>query len=155
MFTFIILFSVISVLMTPAMFFYKSYSAIPDNVVKPYARLSLGNMGYSTTQCTSVLYSLGKIPLSCPKGTNINAVTQFGINTAGASKTSCINNKESVCSKSLDPAFETKIKSYCSGENAEVCSFGIIPDDLFLDLKTTDAKCTADEALLFVQYTCT
>jgi hypothetical protein len=49
MFTFIILFSVLTVLMIPAMVFYSSYSAIPVNVIKPYARLSLGNMGYSTT----------------------------------------------------------------------------------------------------------
>jgi hypothetical protein len=103
MFTFIILFSVLTVLMIPAMVFYTSYNAIPGNVLKPYARLSLGNMGYSTTQCTSVLYGLSKIPLSCPTGTAITDVTQFGINNIGTSKTSCIDKKDGLCSKYLDP----------------------------------------------------
>jgi hypothetical protein len=155
MFTLMILFSVLSVLMIPAMIFYSSYDAIPSNVVKPYARLSLGNMGYSTTQCTSVLYGLGKIPLSCPTGTYITDVTQFGINDVGTSKTSCIDNKEGTCSKYMDAEFETKIRTYCRGENAEVCSFDVVESELFTNQTTIPAACNAEDALLFVQYTCT
>ncbi len=98
MFTFIIMFSVLTVVMIPAMVFYSSYNAIPANILKPYARLSLGNMGYSSSQCTSVIYGLGLIPLSCPTGTSITTVPHFGINNIGAPKTSCIANKDGLCS---------------------------------------------------------
>jgi hypothetical protein len=49
MFILIILFSVISIIMIPAMSIYKSHNGIAIPV--GYAKMSLGNLGYSSTQC--------------------------------------------------------------------------------------------------------
>jgi len=58
--TFIFLFSILSLLMLPAMLTYKSH----EGILKPmmFAKLSLGNMGYSTSQCTSIPLGVGVLP---------------------------------------------------------------------------------------------
>lgn len=153
MFTFIILFSILTVLMIPSMVFYKGHGAIKNP--KGYSALSLGNMGYASAQCTSVPYELGKIPLTCPYGT-ISEIRSFGINpgTRTAVKDACVETEDNkICIDSLDPNFKNNIKSFCTGDKADTCSFDINNDDLVLPGKTLDATCTTN-ALLFVQYTC-
>lgn len=44
-----ILFSILSIIMLPAIFIYKSHSAIANPA--GFSNLSLGNMGYSGTKC--------------------------------------------------------------------------------------------------------
>jgi hypothetical protein len=93
MMTSIILFSVLSVLMAPAIFYYKSFNGIQEP--KSLVQYSLGNMGYSTMQCLSVPFDLGKIPLFCPYGA-INEVRHIGINPdiPSASKDACMETSE-------------------------------------------------------------
>ena len=64
--TFIWLFSLLTLFMIPAFYFYNSY----DGIQKPIglAKLSLGNMGYSSSQCSSIPTSLDKLYIQCPFG---------------------------------------------------------------------------------------
>jgi hypothetical protein len=50
--TMIILFIVLSIIISPAFFFFKSYNGIDKSLAKPYVTYSLGNMGYATTECS-------------------------------------------------------------------------------------------------------
>jgi hypothetical protein len=67
MFTMFMLFALMSVIMLPAMMFYKGRGGLPD--AKGFAaRYSLGNFGYSSSQCRSVPFTLGAIRVECPFG---------------------------------------------------------------------------------------
>lgn len=56
MFVLMMLFAVLTLIMLPVIYIYKGHNAI----VKPasFSNLSLGNMGYSSTQCQRVPYDL-------------------------------------------------------------------------------------------------
>lgn len=68
----IILFTVISLLMAPAMYFYSSYDGY-NGAAKGYSKLSLGNLGYSSTQCQISPWDLKQLNIFCPYG-NIGSV---------------------------------------------------------------------------------
>lgn len=50
MFTLILLFSFLTIVLSPAFVYFKKYDAI--QLKKPYVQYSLGNMGYSSSQCS-------------------------------------------------------------------------------------------------------
>lgn len=67
MFTMFCLFALLSVIMIPAMVFYQNQGGLLD--AKGFAaKFSLGNFGYSSSQCQSVPFSLGAVPINCPYG---------------------------------------------------------------------------------------
>lgn len=93
MFIMICLFTVMSLLMIPAFIYYKKGGAY--TTVKSYEGLSLGNMGYSSTECTIVPLDLNKITMSCPYGI-ISKVYHIGINPSGMTdKDACTPRTES------------------------------------------------------------
>jgi hypothetical protein len=52
MWTLIIVFSVLTIIMMPAFFFFNQHGAIKGASKKPLMEYSLGNMGYSSAQCS-------------------------------------------------------------------------------------------------------
>jgi hypothetical protein len=87
MFNFIILFAFLSILMAPAMKFYsqgEGYAKVTSNL-KMGATLTLGNLGYSTTSCSSIPLGAGDSketvspPMQCLYGT-LGQVHSFGVN---------------------------------------------------------------------------
>lgn len=64
--TFVILFSFLSLLMGPAMYYYSKH----EGIINPakYSVWSIGNMGYSTSQCANIPLEVGKLSAQCPFG---------------------------------------------------------------------------------------
>ena len=76
MFTLAVLFAVLSVIMLPAMIYYNSQQGMP--VTASFSQYSLGNFGYSTSQCQVSPYSLMAIPMKCPYG-KLTTIESFGV----------------------------------------------------------------------------
>jgi hypothetical protein len=57
LFTFIILFLILTIIMFPAIMYYKQGTGITNGTM--LADYSLGNMGYSTTQCSIIPIGAG------------------------------------------------------------------------------------------------
>ncbi len=85
LFTMIIIFSILTVVMMPAFFFFQKYDGIRPAAQKSYVKYSLGNMGYSTAQCSLIPLGAGdyedsfQVPLECPFGT-FGTAYSFGVN---------------------------------------------------------------------------
>ena len=62
MWTLIIVFSVLTVIMMPAFFFFSKHGAIKGATKKPFAEYTLGNMGYSSAQCSFMPIGAGADP---------------------------------------------------------------------------------------------
>lgn len=91
MVTLIALFTFLTVLMIPTAIMYGNHEGIINPTT--YQRFSLGNMGYSSTQCQRIPYDLRKITLFCPYGfvTNIRSI---GINPEGSvDRDSCVETE--------------------------------------------------------------
>lgn len=92
--TLIMLFALLSVFMTPAIAFYRKGGAIPNPV--GYMSYTLGNMGYSHTQCQSYPFEINKITMFCSFGT-ISEIFYLGINPSGMKdKDACAPKEESM-----------------------------------------------------------
>ena len=84
-------FTLYSIALIPTMMYFMeggAYSAVPAAIKSNYLDTYLGNMGYSSVQCTSVPLSLEKISLSCPYGA-IGTFLDFGVNTSLEDKKVC------------------------------------------------------------------
>jgi hypothetical protein len=90
MFTLSVLFTVLSVIMLPAMIYYNTQQGIPE--VASFSQFSLGNFGYSTSQCQVSPYSLGSIPMKCPYG-KLTTVESFGIISETEARKDICNTK--------------------------------------------------------------
>ena len=79
LFTLIMLFSFLTIIISPAFFYFDKYNGINKNIRKPYVQYSLGNMVYTTTQCSLIPLGAGAesnnfyVPLSCPTNTSYDA----------------------------------------------------------------------------------
>jgi hypothetical protein len=70
MFTMFWLFALLSLIMLPAMTFYKGQGALNDDNKKGWAApFSLGSFGYSSNQCQIAPFQLNEIPVHCQYGT--------------------------------------------------------------------------------------
>lgn len=81
MFTMFLLFTMMSIIMVPAMIFYKDQGAIsnPKTFASP---ISIGAFGYSSTQCQVTPFQLKSLPINCPYGT-LGKVVSAGIIPGG------------------------------------------------------------------------
>jgi len=83
LFTMIIVFCILSAIMAPVAYFYSQYDAI--KIPKMMMTNSLGNMGYSSAQCSLLPLGAGpeaasiNVPIECPFG-NFGEAHSFGIN---------------------------------------------------------------------------
>jgi glucan phosphoethanolaminetransferase (alkaline phosphatase superfamily) len=57
--TMIIIFSILTIVMMPAFFFFQKYDGIRPSVQKSFVKYSLGNMGYSSAQCSLIPLGAG------------------------------------------------------------------------------------------------
>jgi hypothetical protein len=90
MFTMSALFAVLSVIMLPAMIYYNSQQGMP--VTASFSQYSLGNFGYSTSQCQVSPYSLMAIPMKCPYG-KLTTVESFGVISENEARKDICNTK--------------------------------------------------------------
>lgn len=85
------LFSVMSI---PALYAFRSYHAY-DQIplaLAGYEKLSLGNMGYSTTQCGVAKIQVGALAMTCPYG-YVGELLSIGVNPSDATQTSCVTSE--------------------------------------------------------------
>lgn len=118
--------------------------------------MSLGNLGYSSTQCTRVPFTLNQIPMYCAYG-NITTIKYLGVNPSGMSdKDSCYDDAPEVkdCLKAMNPAFLLSVRAKVSSQNTDNIIYTFKPAEFFTDLTTVPSKCTDSVAQLYVQYSC-
>lgn len=151
------LFAVLTLLMVPAMVTYKSYNAIdPKDKTVGYSRMSLGNLGYSSTQCQMVPVDLGKIAMFCPYGT-ISTITYLGVNPGNMAERGVCSavpaNDE--CNKQVNSLFKDKLLGQMQNKNEGFYDYA--SSDLFTNydaLQTAGSTCVDKSAQLYVQYAC-
>ena len=74
----ILVFGFMSLIMLPIMNINSRSMAYGDSSVLRPINLSLGNQGYSSTQCQLAPFNFGKIGLQCPQGT-IGKIVDRGV----------------------------------------------------------------------------
>lgn len=159
LFSLMCLFMVMSVTTHPILTTYESGIAIDANLTtSKYGTKSLGNLGYSSIQCTSVPFGMGKLVLSCPYGSISGIVKNgLGINEKGSNyTTACLVNATTfgndVCSNDIDSTtFYDDFDNNCIGN--ETCSFTFGATNKYVK-STANKTCTDDRSSLFVQYKC-
>jgi hypothetical protein len=96
---FIYLFTVLTLLNIPLMHFYKSFDGIKNIANTPLtAKMSLGNLGSSSTQCFVTQFGLSQSLMSCPYG-SIKNVTGFSVAPMTSTKFPCLTDPSHKCSK--------------------------------------------------------
>ena len=106
-------------------------------------------MGYSSTQCDSIPYQVGKIAISCPYGT-VGEIYAVGVNPQAAIG-ACLNTNDAmnqICWPTSN-AFEQKVQT-AVGKNQEVVTF--TQQELYTG--NPPDQCTDTEAQVFVQFSC-
>lgn len=109
----------------------------------------LGNMGYSTTQCDSIPYQIGKIAISCPYGT-IGQIYSVGVNPQAALG-ACLNTNDAgnqACWPTSN-TFEKVLENSVGGDGA-VIEFN--QSTLYTGIPPSE--CTDSEAQVYVQFSC-
>ena len=109
-FTFVCLFAVLSLVMTPAIIFYSEYDGITDG--NYFSGQSLGNMGYSSYACSLIPLGAGEddtvvsVPIACSFGT-YNETYSYGVNPSGLLPNDlCISNDlNSDCTSNLNTTY--------------------------------------------------
>lgn len=83
----------------------------------------LGNMGYSSVQCTSVPMDLGKLNMQCPYGT-VGKIFGYGINLSDATAQNCVEHDEiAQCKPDATNFVETGLQSVI-GKSVHVIDYG-------------------------------
>ncbi len=95
MWTLIWLFAVLSLIMTPAIYIYRSYDVI-NTPIAGYSQYSLGNLGYTSSRCTRVPYDAKKITLSCDYGA-VTKISNLGIMPGGSTdRNACFRTEQNA-----------------------------------------------------------
>lgn len=109
--TFVCLFAVLSLVMTPAIIFYSEYDGISNG--KYFSGQSLGNMGYSTYSCSLSPLGAGNdndtvvVPIQCSFG-NYNNTYSYGVNPSNLMPNDlCVRDDtlNSECSNNLNATY--------------------------------------------------
>ena len=58
-----------------------------------YETSTIGNIGYSSVQCTSIPIEIGNLQIECPYG-EIGEFLDYGVNLNDATANNCANNDE-------------------------------------------------------------
>ena len=149
-----VMFALFTLMLLPTMNHYSGgtgYQGANPALVQ-YEEGMIGNMGYSTVQCTSVPMGVGKINLQCPYG-NVGKVTNFGVNLSDDTANNCVENKDI---KSCQPD-STKFKDGIAAAvgkhlyKLDYTDWG----GLYKTSTGKDGVChKPGDSRLFVQYTC-
>lgn len=147
----ILTFTLYSLLLLPTLTFFsggKAYDSVPDIVKSSYLDTYLGNLGYSSVECTQMPAAVQKISLSCPYG-SIGKVLDYGVNTAVEDKYGCMSNDQNMpCKPNAEWVTEG---SQAKGKEHSLFDF----NGKSLYNNSEDAtRCLTQDATLFVQYSC-
>jgi hypothetical protein len=141
MLTLIYLYSVCTILMAPAFYYYTSGSGYGGSFGS-YDAYSMGNFGYSQMQCTKVPVDLNKITMSCTYGV-ISDVYYIGVNPSDMVDKDTTTFLQTVKSNiTSDPTVTSYLYTYTS-------------EELWNSSVTTPSTCTGFKATMYIQYPCT
>ena len=148
-FTMFWLFTICSIIMIPAMNFYSAQGGLDPKGFA--ARYSLGNFGYSSSQCQSAPFSLHKVQIKCQYGF-VGEVNAIGvIPSTVADKTICANTNDISTACPISATLKgTVLANSQSGTDG---IFNFIPSDVFTT-STPAAECTDASAKIFISYEC-
>lgn len=115
MFTLAALFAVLSIIMLPAMIYYNSQQGMP--VTASFSQYSIGNFGYSTSQCSVSPYSLMKIPMKCPYG-KLTTIASIGVISSNEPrKDVCSTTALTITNCPVATGFDTSIMNAYRAQN--------------------------------------
>lgn len=93
---------VLTLLHVPVMTIYKQYSNYSEEATELVPKLmSLGNLGFSSTKCTTTGMAANKVILTCKIGM-IADIVSLNIAAPFERKDLCINNATGVCANSYN-----------------------------------------------------
>lgn len=144
--TLIVLFVILSLLMAPAMYYYRygGYEGYGTSSPDSYQGFSLGNMGYSSMQCSNIPRSVS-YSASCTYG-SVGAIKAYGINPTGKQSSTCIENDDNkVCKPFLPDDILTTLTTQCIGKNN--CKVNL--DQIKLK-DGASAECSSTDAVFFM-----
>lgn len=158
MFTMFWLFAICSIIMFPAMMFYKNQNAINEYNQKSFSGpFSIGSFGYASNQCQITPYNLKMVPINCPYGI-LGKVVSAGIIPSGSS-----SEEQYLCNWSnANENTKTKcpVRSNLVAEIQSSLTLGLENNKYKFDSEydllsgTPDASCSDSNAKVFVQYEC-
>lgn len=111
---------VFTLMLIPTFFAFYGGTAYTDLVktAQPYVGGYLGNLGYSSVQCSSIPVRIGKLSVSCPYGT-IGSVLDYGVNNNIEIVTQCQTTSDN---ESCKPNNKDYLKEVTSGVRGETSS---------------------------------
>ena len=113
----IFVFLVFTLLHMPIMRIYEEYDNFSDEVMEgKFNIFSLGNMGFSTTKCSSTGIMTDKIVLSCKTG-NITEIVDHSFAAKWENKDYCRTNTTGVCSNVASPQLKKDLMG-CIGKSS-------------------------------------
>jgi hypothetical protein len=151
MLTLMCLWGACSLLMAPALHYYSSGSGYGGSYGS-YDKYSLGNFGYSTTECQTVPVDLNKITMECTYGV-ISDIYYIGINPSNMSdKDTCSpSDYNAECTVALNITFLELVESnITSGDLTSSYSYTYTSDELWDSSVTVPSTCSGFKATLYM-----
>ncbi|CDW85661.1 UNKNOWN [Stylonychia lemnae] len=153
MLTLVILFTFLTIVMTPVMVIYSKHTAIQQP--KSWTNLSLGNLGYTSSQCQRIPFDLKKVTMFCPFGL-ITDIHYLGINPDGITdRDSCIKTSQNqICFDHIKPEFQVSLQTIAQQKDNNDMSQDFKDTEIFKDPASVPAQCKNTNAQIYVQYSC-
>ena len=141
-----------TLLLIPTMNSFSSgtaYSGVPEAIKSSYLDGYLGNMGYSSVQCTQIPTDVGRLAIACPYGT-IGEFLSYGVNPLAENKFDCMTNE---ANKGCTPDSASISDVFSKSVGLDSYLFDFTGKSLYTSA-STEASCTNASSTFFVQYTC-
>ena len=163
--SFIKLFAIFTVINMGVMLMYNSFDGMKSlSGVSRTASLSIGNLGFSSSHCSTVNYGVGNNIIGCPHGT-VQHIYSFGIepkkdalaegmsvNFGKDKGPTCIGERSFVCQRFFDKELMNQtLRNDCY--NKEICTLDHFERFVKPNANKNDPdflRCTDDDASLFV-----
>jgi hypothetical protein len=122
-----------------------------------FARLSLGNMGFSQTRCETYSMHKGNAPLLACKSGLMTEIVDWGIIQGTENKLACVASTEHICGPILNKKLGTdRFNHLCKGK--QNCTLSNLDELLQVSHKTADVelfnKCYRPSSRIFFQFMC-
>ena len=157
--TLCMIFFVFSILLLPSMNHYSGgvgYKGDNPEFIQ-YEQGFLGNMGYSSVQCSSVEIDVGKLNINCPYG-GVGKIIGYGVNLDSESAGNCASaNAPKQCIP--DSSYFTGKLDSAIGKETFIIPYDEVSDDdpnweALYASPSDKSKCMVAASRLFVQYSC-
>ena len=149
-------FLIFSIMLLPTLGFFSDGTGYKGENPKfaKYESNMLGNMGYSSVQCTSVPLDIGKLNIQCPYGT-VGKITSYGVNLSDDTANNCLEKTDAdfvKCKPDATEFIDTGLEAVV-GKSVHVLNYG---DWQNLYTKPAEkASCMKQgESRLFAEFTC-